>query len=146
MNFTILTIPKIIPTSVLTGTLLNFEFNGMTDDGNPCKSKLKFRLRTCFDIVWEKTTDTTTSLNQEIQSVVIAPNPTKNETTIEYKGLVTNSNVELYDLTGRLLEAHTTTEPAGSMVLTTSNYPSGIYIVVVKSNETILSQQKLIIE
>lgn len=57
-----------------------------------------------------------------------------------------NSTIELYDLTGRLLEAHTTTESTGSMVLTTANYPAGIYIVVVRSNGTLMSQQKLVIE
>jgi hypothetical protein len=145
MNFTKHNIRYIIPTSILTGALVTFDFNALSE-GKPCKSRLSFILRSCFDEITNKTTDANTALNQEKQSVLIAPNPTKSETTVEYKGLTNNSIIELFDLSGRLLEEHSITDPTGTIILTTSNYPSGIYIVVMKSNGTLVSQQKLIIQ
>jgi hypothetical protein len=60
--------------------------------------------------------------------------------------LIVNSTIALYDLTGRLLTDFTVTSTQGSLVIPTATYPSGTYIVVVRSNGFIVTQQKLIVK
>ena len=89
---------------------------------------------------------TTITLENKNFKVNLAPNPAKEETVISYDGLEENSFVEIYDLTGRLINNYELLNASGNLLVNTSSLPSGIYIVVIKSNNYNIFQQKLIKE
>ena len=74
------------------------------------------------------------------------PNPAKDEVTIQYDLGFDDATIELYDISGRSISQNSITSSTGDLQLNTSTYQAGVYIVVVKQNNTILLQQKLIIE
>lgn len=76
----------------------------------------------------------------------ICKNPADVEVLLTYDSLLEKCTIALYDLTGRLLTDFTVASTQGSLVIPTSTYPSGTYIVVVRSNGFIVAQQKLIVK
>ena len=74
------------------------------------------------------------------------PNPAKDLVTIAYDLAIDKARVEVYDISGRAINQYVLASSKGELQLQTSTYQAGIYIVVVKDNDTILLQQKLIIE
>jgi alpha-tubulin suppressor-like RCC1 family protein len=74
------------------------------------------------------------------------PNPAKDLVTIAYDLAVEKARVEVYDISGRAINQYVLPSSKGELQIQTSTYQAGIYIVVVKENDTILVQQKLIIE
>ncbi|CAM3624367.1 T9SS type A sorting domain-containing protein [Flavobacterium gelidilacus] len=74
------------------------------------------------------------------------PNPARDLVTIQYDLDVENTNVEVYDISGRVINHYKLSSSRGELQVNTSTYQAGIYIVIVKQNDTILLQQKLIIE
>ena len=84
--------------------------------------------------------------NLENKKIQLAPNPAKDNVTISYNNLAVNASITLYDLTGRSLASFNNETTTGTIAVDTANYPTGMYRVVVRENEAIISQQKLIIE
>jgi hypothetical protein len=82
------------------------------------------------------------ALKKPYQHKKIAPS----KLAVHYNGLPNASLLELYDITGRQLAAYPINGTDGDLVVPTSTYPSGIYIVVVRTEKGLLSQQKLVIE
>jgi alpha-tubulin suppressor-like RCC1 family protein len=78
--------------------------------------------------------------------IKLAPNPAKEKVTIFYDGLMVNSTITMFDLTGRGLTTLSNETSSGNLDINTSQFPAGIYLIVVKENDLIVSQQKLIIE
>ena len=78
--------------------------------------------------------------------IKIYPNPATDLVTISYTLNTSNAIVEIYDLSGRSIAQKVLSSSSGTIQLQTNTYQAGIYIVVVKENDTILLQQKLIIE
>ncbi len=74
------------------------------------------------------------------------PNPAKDVVTIQYDLDFNNASIELYDISGRSISQNLISSSIGELQLNTSTYQAGVYIVVVKQNNEILLQQKLIIE
>lgn len=74
------------------------------------------------------------------------PNPAKDVVTVQYDLAIENATIEVYDVSGRAISHHSLSSSQGEVSLNTSTYQAGIYIVVVKQNDTVLFQQKLIIE
>jgi alpha-tubulin suppressor-like RCC1 family protein len=74
------------------------------------------------------------------------PNPAKDLVTIAYDLAVEKARVEVYDISGRAINQYVLPTSKGELQIQTSTYQAGIYVVVVKENDTILLQQKLIIE
>ena len=78
-------------------------------------------------------------------NLLIAPNPSKEGTSISYIHSVPPTIV-VYTLLGKLIASYEATTPSGSWELNTSTLAAGVYIVVMKENDLILMQQKLIVE
>ena len=74
------------------------------------------------------------------------PNPAKDIVTIQYDLGFDDATIELYDISGRSISQYLMSSSTGDLQLNTSSYQAGVYIVVVKQNNGILLQQKLIIE
>jgi PKD repeat protein len=73
------------------------------------------------------------------------PNPAKEMVSISYS-LNEKANISLYDLSGRLLQQHTTQNIQGEWQCNTSQMPAGVYIVVVQNKNGKVWQEKLIIQ
>jgi hypothetical protein len=76
----------------------------------------------------------------------MAPNPTKEDVTITYTAVDKESLVVIYDLLGRSVGSYNLSDTANSITITTSEFPTGIYVVVLRAPSGILYQQKLIKE
>ena len=79
-------------------------------------------------------------------TIVLYPNPAKDEVNIRYSLNLADASIEIFDLSGRTIYKNLVTSSTGDLQLNTSTYQAGVYIVVVKQNNGILLQQKLIIE
>ncbi len=90
----------------------------------------------------------TTAVGATIEKagIVLSPNPAKEQVTITYKALPAEATIAVYDLTGRNLAVYSSVATEGSLIVPTSTYPAGIYLVVVRGASGLIAQQKLIIE
>jgi alpha-tubulin suppressor-like RCC1 family protein len=74
------------------------------------------------------------------------PNPAKDLVTIAYDLAVEKARVEVYDISGRAINQYLLPSSKGELQLNTIAYQSGVYLVVVKDKNTVLRQQKLVVE
>jgi alpha-tubulin suppressor-like RCC1 family protein len=86
-----------------------------------------------------------TELSLPANGIQLYPNPAKEMVSISYS-LNEKANISLYDLSGRLLQQHTTQNIQGEWQCNTSQMPAGVYIVVVQNENGNLWQEKLIIQ
>ena len=136
---------NIIPIGNFTGGTVHLQIKGLTKEGQPCITDFSIDLPSCIRMEG-KNNMSVQGTDETKFSVIMAPNPAKEEVTIAYTGLDSNTTIELLDLTGRSINTSTVTEANGSVTILTHTYPAGIYIVLVQSNGNIVAQQKLIIE
>jgi PKD repeat protein len=114
-----------------------------TDDGRPCNYEFTVHLPACGQPTGGGSKPGAAA---NPLSIVLAPNPAKAQVTMHYQGLDSAAEVTLYDLTGRKVASYHTEGTAGELLMPTDSYPSGVYIVTVRSKNGLLSQQKLVIE
>ena len=88
----------------------------------------------------------TTSERASLASCTLYPNPAKGSVQLQYDLGVANSTVEVYELTGRLITQQTLSTSQGTTTINTSNLATGMYIVLVRDENQILYQQKLVIK
>jgi alpha-tubulin suppressor-like RCC1 family protein len=74
------------------------------------------------------------------------PNPARDVVTINYDLAFSDSVVEVYDIAGRSISKNVLSSSSGEFQLSTTTYATGLYIVVVKQDDVILAQKKLVIE
>ena len=74
------------------------------------------------------------------------PNPASNTVNLQYDLGVSNSTVEVYELSGRLLTQLALNSSEGTTQINVNTFSAGMYIVVVRNGNDILYQQKLIIK
>jgi alpha-tubulin suppressor-like RCC1 family protein len=86
----------------------------------------------------------TTGFEQE--AVTVYPNPARNEVRVDYSGLSDDSTLVVYDVTGRLMHSQTLHGSSGQLSLDTDGLANGVYVVVIKTNNTIVLQKKLLKE
>ena len=85
-------------------------------------------------------TPTTTS------TVNVYPNPFNNYTTVDLSELLESNpsiTVSVIDLTGKILYETTTTEHL--FKLYNQNYPKGMYLLMIKNNNQIITTKKLVV-
>ena len=86
------------------------------------------------------------TFNLEKNSLTIAPNPANDNALINYESKTTAPTLEIYSILGKQITIYKATTLSGSWKIDTTAMPSGVYIVVMKENNTTISQQKLIVE
>ena len=74
------------------------------------------------------------------------PNPAKDVVTLQYDLAVANATVEVFDLTGRLIQNVALNSFSGTNELNVSAYPAGVYLVLVKQGAALVSSSKLVVE
>ncbi len=116
-----------------------------TLNNKPCSSDFNLILPLCNQTGDVRMAQAPEKSDKPLAIVTLAPNPTRNEVTLTYGNIALASSVSLYDLSGRELGVFGLEGTSGTLVLTTQNYPSGIYLVVVYNKEGVVAQKKLII-
>ncbi len=130
----------VTPIGTLNASVVNLIINGFDVKSNRrCTTDLAVTLPSCTSIA-NKTINNTKEI-----SLLIAPNPTKESTIINYENSI-KPTIEIYNILGTKIASYTAESNKGSWNVNTSAMPSGIYIVVMKESDEIISQKKLIIE
>lgn len=62
----------------------------------------------------------------------------------DFENVKMNSQLYLFDLTGRLIYSKEIKEEKGHYTIDMNALPSGIYVAVIKNNEQIVSQHKVV--
>jgi hypothetical protein len=138
----------IIPQGSFTaGGYTNWTLHGFAslEGGNlDCLFKIAdVRVPKCASNTVSKLIEDTTKDNN---TITLYPNPAKEEVNIRYNLALVDASIEIFDLSGRNIYKKLVISSTGDLQLNTSTYQAGVYIVVVKQNNEILLQQKLIIE
>ena len=135
----------LIPINDFDGGAVSLFFTSFVD-GKPCMNELEVIVPSCSGEGegTESKTQSPTLANPTV--VTLYPNPAKESVILEYTGMEDKSNVTLFDLTGRSLYTESLEGGNGKRTLLLSNYPSGIYLVVVHTDEGVVAQRKLVIE
>jgi hypothetical protein len=84
------------------------------------------------------------SFTMNKRNISLYPNPTQDSVTLTYDLVEDNALLYVYDVTGRLMTEKNIDSKKGEINMDTSTYEAGIYIVVLKQNNKIINQQKLI--
>lgn len=135
MTLTISNFVKGFPKFLLTGT---------DDQGNTCLYDFVLELPTC---VQDTTPMRPAVVLDEIYKepvLVLSPNPTQDTVSIQYSGYESDVELNVFDLTGRLMSTEQLLIKSNNLLLNVASYPTGIYIVVIKQSEQLLSQYKLV--
>jgi alpha-tubulin suppressor-like RCC1 family protein len=74
---------------------------------------------------------------------LLYPNPTHGAVTLQFDSPVNDAQLELYDLTGRLVAQYEANGPQGSWQLDFSPIATGVYVVVVQQGNQVIMQKKL---
>ena len=78
--------------------------------------------------------------------LLLSPNPSKNRVTITYYTHNENSTLEVCSILGKKIADYKAVSGSGSWELNTSNLAAGVYTVVMRENNLVLMQKKLIVE
>jgi hypothetical protein len=78
--------------------------------------------------------------------VRLYPNPTKDFVVLDYDLQSENAQFGIYDLLGRQMLEGGFKNAKDQLRLNTNDFPSGIYMVVIKDRNQLLWQEKLIIK
>ena len=142
---------NVIPQNVFVGGPTIWRINGLIPDHlnyKNCTFEFEADVPYCNQPVYERPGKEVkdTSENTVFKSCKLYPNPASGSVQLQYDLGVSNATVELYELTGRLLAQQTLTESQGNSSINISSYSAGMYIVVVRTENKIMYQQKLIIK
>eukprot|EP01032_Pedospumella_encystans_P007924 gene7924-9443_t len=123
----------IIPVDLMNGGSVTLFFEGVDAEGKPCMTEFSFDLPPC-DISFEasKTNADKNNTLSATRQLTIVPNPAKDRVAVHFESFAHNTSLELYDLAGRLLDRFEATEGKGLWDVTVSDYPAGLYIVVLR--------------
>lgn len=122
------------------GTLALFVIGFDTKSNQICNTPLLFNMPSCLP--------TGKMQNPSLKTdniLLIAPNPSKGVTSISFSHSIAPT-ITVYSLLGVELASYKATTTVGSWELNTTGLPSGVYVVVMKENNQVLMQQKLVVE
>ena len=134
----------VVPLGNFAGGLIEFLITGTDAEGNTCLYDFELEIPAC---VQDTTPMRPAVVSDEMYNkpvIVLSPNPTQDTVTIQYNGFEKDMSYFIYDLTGRLMTQGELSVKQNNQALQTSNYPSGIYIVVIKEGNLLYSQHKLV--
>ena len=77
------------------------------------------------------------------QGLILYPNPATDKVNIRFETPQGESQVEIYDLTGRLISSFTNTDKQGVYELDLAPMATGVYVVILRQRGVVLMQRKL---
>lgn len=133
----------VIPVGNFSGGQVEFLIEGMTKEGEPCTYKFYLDLPSCGE---QQATSTRIADDKlvDLSTLVMYPNPTKDQVTLSYTGLDDSHQISIFDLTGRLMQLVQPTLGRTETIVDMAKYPVGVYIVVLRKEGNLISQHKLI--
>lgn len=136
----------VVPLGNFTGGSIEVLLTGTDSDGNTCLYEFDLVLPPCVEEPITTRPAQSIASDQTDKEHVLAmfPNPTQNEVTIQYSGYESDVELNVFDLTGRLMSTEQLPVKSNNLLLNVTSYPTGIYIVVIKQGEKLLFQHKLI--
>ena len=135
----------VVPLNNFSGGAVNLFFTSYID-GKPCMNELEVIVPSCGGEEENEKNKINNTFTIPTKIVTLSPNPASEEVTLTYSGLENENMVEIYDLMGRSLTQQNIKNQTGSIIIPLNNYPSGIYVIVVRSERGIITQKKLIVE
>lgn len=143
MTFTVIPLNSTTPPiTYVGGSSMEIQFTGTSSNGTKCLTNHTLvNLPNCSAPVYKNGNVTTSG----VKSFTIAPNPAKEFVAISFDTNV-NPSIEVYDTTGKFIAKYEATTTKDSWNMPVSNLAKGIYIVVLKEEGQIMSQNKLIVE
>ena len=138
----------LLPQSPFNGGVLTWILQGTVPykEGNElCITKFAVDVPGCDSTGKMKNVDKDEAITNQI-SFSLYPNPAATQVTLAYTMELEGATLEIYDLTRRSIAKKALSSTDKEVILTVDNYPSGMYMLVVKHASTILWQNKLIIK
>jgi PKD repeat protein len=137
----------IIPINGFTGGNVSLSILGdilIDDRVKKCVSKLELNLPLC-NVGQAKfgTNNDDEPLTANLSMLTLYPNPASDRVNIRFEVSQGESQVEIYDLTGRLISSFTNTDNQGVYELDLAPMATGVYVVVLRQRGTVLMQRKL---
>ena len=83
----------------------------------------------------ENTEETASNIEQNIESFSVYPNPSTTDFSVNGLDESSETQITLYDLTGKILKYFTSSEK--SIVITTSDIPSGSFIAKIQNGKAV---------
>lgn len=118
----------------------------MNSKGEICETIMEFKLPSCDASNFKEAVNATNEIAIEKATITLYPNPAKDQVTIAFSNATPETTVSIYDVTGRLMQTLRSNQAAGTWLVNTSTYQSGLYIVTVSTKNKTTKQYKLIIE
>ncbi|WP_026709622.1 T9SS type A sorting domain-containing protein [Flavobacterium filum] len=136
----------IVPLGNYQGGDVEFLLTGTDAEGRVCLYDFKLFIPSCVENnTTEKLVETQKDNYNYIQSkVAFTPNPTTGILYFDFENVKMNSQLYLFDLTGRLIYSKEIKEEKGHYTIDMNALPSGIYVAVIKNNGQIVSQHKVV--
>ncbi|HRH67564.1 MAG TPA: T9SS type A sorting domain-containing protein [Bacteroidia bacterium] len=95
---------------------------------------------------WIPSTATAIAENNVTESIVAAPNPSNFSFTVSLNSVRSEGlQLRLFDLTGKMVRAESTTQPASSIRMETADLPNGVYFYKLIADRTELKTSRIVI-
>lgn len=107
----------------------------------------KDSLGNILDDLWQWGPNITTGINipQSVGSTMVYPNPGNGILNFEFSGKFQNGELQITDLTGRIIDTHKLPEPHGKLTINESSLSDGIYFYKIFDSDKLLSSGKFVI-
>ena len=137
----------LIPLNGFSGAT-TFILQNTDSDNKICQNVLNITVPDCSEGNSKNSAVSAVEANEMKSQLLLRlyPNPATETVSIDYENCTIGSSITIYDLTGRKLAGYNTTDAKGSWNVNTGSFPGGLYIVVVKENDVVITQQKLIVK
>ncbi|CAM3626211.1 PKD domain-containing protein [Flavobacterium gelidilacus] len=119
-----------------------------TIDTEQCYSEIEFEVPPLCQGAGKQLANDIENQSFEELKLLVAPNPTDGNTSIYYNFGVTKNNmqIELMDMYGRILKLIKTDKVSGLIEIDCSPFEAGQYLIVMKQEDLIIKNSKLIIK
>ena len=138
---------NVIPINGFTGGTISLSILGtlIQDDKEvKCATKLLLELPQCTTGQSKNgNTDETEDLKGTAGTITLYPNPAHDRVNIRFETLQGESQVEIYDLTGRLISSFRNKDNQGVYEVDLAPMATGVYVVVLRQGGAIIMQRQL---
>ena len=138
------TLPLVfVPIAPFNGGIVEIGVTGYNVNGEKCFELINGMFPRCRPLREAPQTDENQISYDDL--LIVAPNPTKGETTISYQFAQeqSNKNITVSDSLGRILWQKNITDLSGNFMLDCSRYGTGIYYIAMKSDDKVIKQVRL---
>ncbi len=134
---------NVIPLNGFSSGPVNFNLSGTDARGNACNYSFVVTFQKCDRP--RKVIGPNSKIDTGLSNIALFPNPAKEIVNIKYNSQSPNMQIELYDVTGKLLSTFKPQNTEGTIAMPIHSFAKGIYIIVLKEDEQPVLQKKLII-